>query len=478
MSRGGKLGFRQWCLRGGYAAALAILMMECGAAWGGELFPLGERVPAPELSDQPLPYLSAGDLPSRPSMPLELGDHFLDSGALFPGIDMPGGATWQPRLWIFGTYRTAVQAFADGKTQPVSEWANRLDVFANLQLTGTERLVVGLRPLDRGQSGQFSGATIAPAAQSGGNNYLNANIKTLFFEGDFGSTFPDLDLKGTEPIDFGYSIGRQPFLFQNGILINDTIDAAGLARNSVHLPGTSNSLFTGVFGWNKLHRPNRPVTAEQPQMYGLFSTVDAEQTTYDLDTIFVGDKSRFGSALYIGASMIQRVWLLDTTFRVNNSIATGKETAVSTNGTLVSGEFAYTLPNSNDIVYLNPYVALNNYTQASKDPIAGGPLAPLGILYAAYGIGTSRSALSSAAWDVAGAALGYQAFWDDKRRNLTLEIGGRKDTGNKSFDAVGAGAQYQQALTRRILWQVNATIARQDGRNNNYGLRTEILYQF
>jgi hypothetical protein len=48
---------------------------------------------------------------------------------------------------LFGTYRTAIQTFEDG-TERYSEWANRLDMFANLQLSGTERVLIGMRPFD------------------------------------------------------------------------------------------------------------------------------------------------------------------------------------------------------------------------------------------------------------------------------------------------------------------------------------------
>ena len=55
---------------------------------------------------------------------------------------------------MYGTARTALQTFDDGERQ-ITEWANRLDLFGNLQLTGTERLLIGIRPLD--EEGEFSG---------------------------------------------------------------------------------------------------------------------------------------------------------------------------------------------------------------------------------------------------------------------------------------------------------------------------------
>lgn len=233
-----------------------------GTAWAdGDIFPLGTPEETPPLNSVPAPYQSDNGIPARPAPPIEIGDPFLSTGPLFAGFDVPGGATWQPRLWVFGTMRSALQTYDTGlgtakaRDTEKSEWVNRLDLNTNLQLTGTERLFIGLRPFDRDHPTEFSGATISPGSAGGWHNDFNGNIRTLFFEGDLGSTLPALDEKGVLPVDFGYSVGRQPVTFQNGILINDTIDAVGLVRNSVHLPGTSNVRVTAMYADNEIHRP-------------------------------------------------------------------------------------------------------------------------------------------------------------------------------------------------------------------------------
>ncbi|HTV88391.1 MAG TPA: hypothetical protein VME41_05185 [Stellaceae bacterium] len=443
------------------------------------IFPLGERTPFPTVSDQTRPLLGVGTLPLRPAPLLEIGNGFLATGPLSQGFDMPGGAVWQPRLWVFGTMRSALQDFYNGTTH-YAEWANRLDLFANLQLTGTERLVVGMQPLNYDESGAFSGVRFAPGATRGIDD-VNANIRTLFFEGDLGSTLPDLDKLGILPIDFGYTIGRQPLFYQNGTLINDSVTMVGLARNSIHLPYTSNVLLNAVYAWDHVQRTNRPLTltGEQPSLWGVTASIDSLHTTYDLEMLHVDDARQFGDAWYIGGSAIQRFWLINTTFRVNSSIADGPATAVSTNGTLVSLETSFNPYRSEDIVYFNPYVAVGNFTQAAQDPIVPGPLGGLGITYAAFGIGTAVSALSSAADNVAGFATGYQAFWDAHRRSLTLEFGDRENIGaNGTFDAQAVGARFQQALGQRVLFEVDATYTWRDNHTDAFGLRTEIDYQF
>jgi hypothetical protein len=442
------------------------------------LFPIGDVKPLPYVLDQPLPLLGVGTLPQRPAPLLELGNGFLATGPLSQGFTLPWGAVWQPRLWVFGTLRSAMQDFYNGK-EHFAEWANRLDLFANLQLSGTERLVVGLQPLNYDASGLFSGYRFAPGPH-GPVDEVNANVRTLFFEGDFGSTLPDLDRLGILPIDFGYTVGRQPLFYQNGTLINDNVTMVGLARNSIHVPYTSNVLLDLIYAWDHVERPNRPsTTGEQPSLVGLSSSIDSLHTTYDFQLLHIDDARLFGDTWYVGGSAIQRFWLINTALRVNSSIADGPATAVSTNGTLVSLETSFNPYRSDDIVYLNPYVALGNFTQAAKDPIVPGPLGGLGISFAAYGIGTSISPLNSAADNVAGFTTGYQAFWDAHRRSLTLEIGVRENTGsNGTFNAQDIAARFQQAIGQRVLLEVDATYTRQEDHNDAFGLRTEFDYQF
>ncbi|MGH9807998.1 MAG: hypothetical protein ACRD9W_12195, partial [Terriglobia bacterium] len=155
-------------------------------------------------------------------------------------------------------------------------------------------------------------------------------------------------------------------------------------------------------------------------------------------------------------------------------------TAVSTSGTLLSLETSFNPYRSDDIVYLNPYVAIGNFTQAAKDPIVPGPLGGLGISFSAFGIGTAVSPLNSAANHAAGFTTGYQAFWDSKRRSLTLEFGVRENTGGVrgAFNAQAIGARFQQAIGQRLIWEVDAAYARQENRTDGYVLRTEVAYQF
>ncbi len=461
------------------AAILWLMIAAPQAAQADSWFSaIGEKSEVSRLSDEQIPFAGVEGLPPRPGLIWEFGDNFLDSGNLYSGFELPTGAVWQPRLWLFATLRSAVQTFDDGVNDRSSEWVNRLDLFANLQLTGTEKLVFGIRPFDRNRPDRFSGYQFEPDNDDGFQEDLNADIRTFFFEGDLGSLFPNLDRHGFTALDYGFSVGRQPLLFQEGILINDTVDALGLVRNNIRLPGVSNLRVSFVWGWNELGRSDA-VLRDTTQMFGLFNSADLNVSTVNLDMAYVRDTNPNGQDSFnIGLSSTQRIGHLNTTFRVNSSIAEDGDTLAAADGTLISAELSWTPESSDDIVYLNTFYTIENYTQVGREPVVGGPLGTLGILFASPSIGNFLAELNPFANEVAGGALGYQAFWDNHKRNLILEIAGRQDTSGDNNSDFAVGFQVQQQIHQRIQLQLDGHYAIQEGRDNGYGGRTEILIQF
>ncbi len=457
-------------------ASAAVCMVAAlgwaGPAPGGGLYPLGDTTEVERISDKYIPFKTIDQIPARPALFSEFGDPFLDTGKLFPGFEVPlTGAVWQPRLWAYYIYRTALQTFDNGVATRETEWANRLDFFANLQLTGTEKIILGLRPLDNNVPRRFTRYTF-DGANDGFNNELNLDVETLFFEGDVGSLIPALDRKGVKQVDYGFTVGRQQITFQEGILINDTVDAFGLIRNNIVLPGTSNFRISGMWAWDRLDRSDTR-DGSDPQMFGFFAAADTHKSTFNLDMIYVDDDLDNGDALNVGLSAIQRFGHVGTAFRINSSIAFDQDVpGVAADGTLLSAEVSWHPASSNDIIYVNPFYSWKNYTQAGREAIVGGPLASLGILFASPNLSTYGAEINPFTEDVAGAAIGYQAFWDNNRRNLVLEMAGRKDT-DEGDDAIGIGFQLQQALGRHFQIQLEGFYTVQERRGNASGARLE-----
>ena len=109
---------------------------------------------------------------------LEISDAFLGNGPIQPGIKTFTGQMLQPSFLLFGTLRSAFQGFEKGDNNNI-EWSNRLDLNGNLNLSGTERLVFSMRPLDR-ETGDYTGYNFEPHNDNGWREELRQAGQTLF----------------------------------------------------------------------------------------------------------------------------------------------------------------------------------------------------------------------------------------------------------------------------------------------------------
>ena len=450
--------------------------------------------------------------PKRPRTLHFFGDEFLNHGNIQPGIKIPTGAVWQPSLFAYGTLRTAWQYEQTGNQLPpitdvagppisrgeatVEELVQRLDLFFNLALTPTERIVLAFRPFDH--NGNFNGYRWqVPNLVNKDDWYLRGDldIDQFFFEGDLGEIFPGLDPKDTGAADIGFSIGRQPLSFQEGIMINDRIDAVGLTRNNLHWGNATNTRLTGVWAWDELHRgvgaQNR--RRQEAKLFALFTSTDFADTTMDFDLAFVNDgvsrvrlnnntiQLEGGDLFNVGLSFVQRIGHVSTAFRFNHSKrVSGEDTIHSSSGSVFMAETSYTMPHSYDLVYANLFVNVDQYQSVARDPSVGGPLGRLGVLFASPGIGFIGAPIENTTdHDSFGAAIGYQKFFDETRKQVLIEVGGRDDFDDSdNRGRLGVLARYQQAIGTHYVWRVDGYYVSREGLDDKRGIRTEFVVQF
>ena len=438
------------------------------------------------LSDEDIP-LKVDAVPKRPKPLLELGEPFLGTGTLAPGFTLPTGAVWQPNLIAFGTLRTALQSntyqpgIGDASN---TEVAARLDLFTNLQLSGSERLVLGMRNLD--QSGRFTSYvfdTEIPGQEDGGQEELNAEIGTLFFEGDFGEIFPNLSPRDFRPTDVGFSVGRQPIFFQEGILINDTMDGIGLTWNSLQPNKTSNFRSTFFYAWNNVDRNN--LNLDSGNLFALFNAIDFPKSTVEIDVAHSTGQNGFGDLTAVGISAVQRFGKVNTSFRVlassldentNISLVPAEFTG---EGVLLFSEISWTPARTHDHAYVTTFWAFDTFNSIASGPANGGPLGRAGINFAGVGLGNYGSPLTAVASNVAGGAFGYQSFSHDTRRQLIVELGGRVGTEDFISDEAGLTIRYQVALARRFAVVIDGSVSYVEGFDDDtfYGGRVELQVQ-
>ncbi|MCB1225972.1 MAG: hypothetical protein KDK99_09210 [Verrucomicrobiales bacterium] len=414
------------------------------------------------------------ELPERRS--LFGGDRFLSPGPIDPGIVLPTKATWRPYFTAFGTLRSGLQTFHQG-SKDITEWANRLDIFGNLYLTGTERILIGFRPLD--YEGRFSGYSFGGSKPQGWVDELNLEPRTLFFEGDFGELFPFLDPKDRHHLDYQFSIGRQPFVLQDGLLANDIMDAFAVTRHNIYMLGASNSRITAIYAFNDIHRGNN-IEDPDARLFALSTTLDYPHRTFETDAAWVTGSPGSGDGAFFGLGHRARFGHWSSTLRANASWALrGPSPAVDT-GYLLTHEFSRNLRNSEDIFYFNTLVGSGHYTSAARGPANGGPLGSMGLLNRAVGLGAYGAPLKNSVGDTIAAAIGLQHFFDPEGyRNILVELGARGPWDGQSEKFTTAlGAQYQQGFARGMIFTLGGFTGIDEDGDTSYGARTELLLKF
>jgi len=358
-----------------------------------------------------------------------------------------------------------------------------MDLFANLQLTGTERIVFGISPLHDGN--RFTRYTFTPQQQRGGKSVLGAPITTLFAEFELGELFPGLDPLDKSRFDIGFAVGRQLMEFQDGMLLNDIMDSVGVVQNNINFLNTINTRVTGLFAWNDVNRGNNSRDTSA-QLYGLFSSFDWPDTSIDFDVVFVASprqvvSNQFGNSVHAGIAATQRIGGVSTVARLLGSWEFNTNNSPTPqNGLLAYLETSTSFHGKPHIFYANGFVGVGRYASAARAGGTGGPLGRTGLLFSGLGLGNFNAPLNNRGQDSVGAAIGYQMFFKGITRQLAFELGGVKDIGggNKT-SGFGIGTRYSHKLFRRVISQSDAYLVKNDAVTGiAYGIRTEIRVLF
>ena len=174
---------------------------------------------------------------------------------------------------------------------------------------------------------------------------------------------------------------------------------------------------------------------------------------------------------------MSRFGALSTSLRLATSLSLGTESDRARRGTVLILELGGS-PGGDDLLYLNTFWALDSFTSAVRDPGAGGPLGPVGLLFDAPDLGRIGSTLDDRARDALGASLGYQRWFDRRRRQVVVEIGGRKETRGSSRGALGAAIRFQQAMGQHLVLVVDLSVARAERTDTSFGSRLELIVKF
>lgn len=458
-------------------ASLASLVSSLALLISGPALAAEETDPL-RLSDVPVPMITEEVMGPRTAPIIELGDPFLSTGRLSEPLVLPTGAVWNPSLWVHGGLRTALSARDDAASQTNIEAAARLDLIANLQLSGTERVVLGVTPLHDGPN--YTTYTFSPDARKGWDRHGVA-ISTLFLEAELAELFPNLDPGDQLPLDIGIAVGRQFIDLQDGMLVNDTLDSVGLVKNNLTLPGVTNLRVTGLFGWGEVNRDDNR-RDKDARLWAVSTAWDTFTSTFEADAAYVTapqDRDSYGDSLHLGFGATQRIKAWNTTARVLYSNSLDANTPAANDGVLMFVETSMTPTGRSGILYINGFSAFGDYTAAARQPGTGGSLGRVGLNFASPQLGTFGPALNNRTSDVAGGAIGYQMFLAGLSTQLTLELAGRADMADNDTSGVSFGAHLQHKLTPRVMWKLDGYVADHENRRDvAVGGRSEIQVLF
>ena len=457
----------------GIAALIGSGMGFSSGAMAAEEKP-GEAKPSESssrYSDKVLGLKEQGDLPLRPEPLFELWQDYVEQGPYLHEFELPTGMVVSPGLVFFGNINTGLEFTDSGAGDPSAEWVTTANLFLNMTLSGTERILLGISPLTR-QNGPKTRYTFEPEAEY--KNESNLRLSTAFFEGELTEMFPKLDFDGRLPLDYEIAFGRQALVIQGGLLINDTMDSVAVTRSTIPFPGANFGRVAAYMAWNQVNRSNN-IDDNEGELYGLFSAFEFAHSTVEFDVTYINTNSTVGDQFNAGASLIRPFIILehsvDTTIRLANSSTPDPETASATDGTLLYSSFSWAPKRTDDIIYLNAFGALNNYAPAARN--AGGPLGIVGLLFA--GNGLAGPAINNRANKAYGGTLGYQMFFSPAlRRNLIFEVGGKVDNSSGGIDRFGAAVRYSQALGQRFFFEVGGFAVAQESIDDAVGLRTKL----
>ncbi|MDA7977395.1 MAG: hypothetical protein MPJ50_01340 [Pirellulales bacterium] len=427
-------------------------------------------------------------IPQRPPLLFEWNEGFLANGPLAHGIQTHTGAIWRPALWVFGEYRSAVQ-YADLQRpgDPVAEWAHRWDLFTQLNLSGTERVLMQFRPFDEeeGSVRRFSGYDFRNGDSFDGSNF---RFNTMFFEGDFGEVFPRLDPFDTRALDYGFAVGRMPLLAQQGLLINeDVIDAVTVTRNTLNAGSLLNLRMTAVYAWDNINRnsPFQDINLDDgnSRMVALLTESDFAHSTVNFDATFVfSNAAGTGDLAAFGWSSIQRHHLFHNTYNTSlhvlASYPTSGRTMFADQGELLFAQTSWTPHGVEDLIYVNGFWAIDQFTSPARGTLAAGPLGQTGVLYSAPGIGALDAPLGARTNNRAGGSVGYQFFYDHTRQQVIFEIGGHAETKGDNTGALGAVIRWQRAFGQHYILLMDGFAAKRESENISPGFRAELRMKY
>jgi hypothetical protein len=425
---------------------------------------------------------------------IEWGYPLYDAGPLPAGIPLPFGEKdlMRPQLLVYGDWRTAV-AWNDLGKASTAQVATRLNLDVNLQLTGTERFHAFFQPLQ--QNGTFTHWQFA-GNNNGPNkvvNDLNANIQTLFFEGDAGAILAGLTNE-YQTFDLPFGVGKMPLFFQNGIWFNDAPIGGAFTIPSKNSPLLDISNMDITFfaegdnvASNAIKTPAGALDIHAARLWGFHTEIERHEAYIEFGYGYTEDTRPNSGFSYsnITAAITKRYWhTLSNSIRIIGNFGQNPDNGAKKTADgyviLVENSLITPLP-STFVPYFNGWFGRGNPQALARDPGTGNILLNTGINFETDGL-TGFPKLDDTANNTFGGAIGLEYLFD-LQQQIVGEIATVQTMDNPANRvAKGAeyavGLRYQIPLTEQFIFRADGMLARLINAKNVAGIRTEFRWKF
>ena len=401
----------------------------------------------------------------------------------------PRGKNWfgsknlvRQKFYVYGDYRSGIAGGrnAAGRTD---NWAQRLNLDFDWQLTDSDRFHMFVGPLD--QDGRFTRWELV----NGDLNYeseFDINPLTGFYEGDLGVLLGTLQNR-TSPAEIPFTIGLVPLLFQNGIWMEDAVTGAAFAFPARHSRLLNWSNFDATFfaAVDQINSPAFGANEHAAQMMGTAWFIEAYGGYIEAGYAFLHDRTDDARSYHnITASFTRRYF-----DRISNSVRVivnaGQDlpdAARTADGALLLFENSWITSTPLTFVpYMNFFVGWDRPQSVARAGGSGGILRNTGINFDTDGL-NGFATLDTSASDTAGGSIGVDLIGDDLDRQLLLELAYLTPHGSKNAnvpsDQFAAGTRYQFPISHRSLLRFDVMYGWRRGLQDVYGTRMEYRWKF
>jgi len=375
------------------------------------------------------------------------------------------GYTWDLRFVGHGGY--SLFAFAleqNNRRQGVIGHQLRIDL--DMQITGTERFHVQLRPFGERNSG---GSYYQFSNPEGYVSNSTGEPQRYWFEGELHSIFGAY-LDPFAVMDYNFAVGKFPFALHNSLLMNDEILGIVLSKNTIYLGQLSNLNVQLIYGANDVDA----FANADGALYGVHAQADHRGAFYEATYAFVDHD--FDSTLDS-----QFAALSGTKFFGPASLAARALFKFGDEGGLGSGQLFTLESNRSQYFHHNRlgfeeavYYCNAFYKTAGWKPISGGNLNRLRTAFETNPL--VRISAGSLPVRNLGVAVGVQLFRHHQDESLIPEIAFESPDG---IAVTGFGLRYLRKTGSRSFFESLATFTiSDDPRFDREGVFTSYNVEF